>query len=188
MPSYVDQAYFSSAFHDDPKKMTDTMLESIGDEFDTFDTVIGTGLSGTIFICRTEQHLSKRFGILRKPGVSSHADRELEGSVGTGWIFVDDFISSGATFRRVATHMTINHPDSVFAGVYLYENNHRAWLNRALALDTYSGLMDIVVGPLQGPMPEEYTEEWYSPGGPRSFPYRYNTPITRVASDRRVSL
>jgi adenine/guanine phosphoribosyltransferase-like PRPP-binding protein len=65
-----------------------------------FDTVIGTGLSGALVVPMLARALDKHFAVVRKPD-NSHSCERIEGTIGDHWLFVDDLISSGETFRRV---------------------------------------------------------------------------------------
>ena len=66
-----------------------------------FDTLIGTGFSGSVVIPSLAMAMGKTYVLVRKPGVSSHSHRDLLGELGERFVFVDDFVSSGATRRRV---------------------------------------------------------------------------------------
>ena len=67
------------------------------------DTLVGTGMSGTLIVPRLAERLGLAWGVVRKPGVSSHAGSTTfyEGQMGRHWAFVDDFICSGDTLVRV---------------------------------------------------------------------------------------
>lgn len=67
-----------------------------------FDTLVGTGFSGGIVIPSLALAMGKNFVLIRKETDDSHHGRgRLVGSLGERWIFVDDFVSSGATRKRV---------------------------------------------------------------------------------------
>lgn len=67
-----------------------------------FDTLVGTGFSGGIIIPTLALRLRKKFVMIRKENDDSHhGSGRLLGELGSRWIFVDDFVSSGATRRRV---------------------------------------------------------------------------------------
>ncbi|WP_158881951.1 hypothetical protein [Amycolatopsis anabasis] len=66
-----------------------------------FDTMIGTGLSGSLVVPVIARALGKHWAIVRKPNDGSHSNKPLEGTVGDRWVFVDDFVESGATRNRV---------------------------------------------------------------------------------------
>lgn len=89
-----------------------------------FDTFIGTGISGALIVPLLSFAMSKRFAIVRKPNDGSHSWCRIEGTVGSRWIFVDDFIEGGSTFRRVYTaveELTRAHVHPCdFAGTFLY--------------------------------------------------------------------
>lgn len=91
-----------------------------------YDTLVGTGLSGALVVPRLADALDKHFLLVRKPNRAerSHAEQEAEGYLGTGWIFVDDFIASGRTWRRVDEVVTrianAREHKTRYAGAYLY--------------------------------------------------------------------
>lgn len=66
------------------------------------DTLIGTGMSGCLVVPRLAERLGLAWGVVRKPGVSSHAgDTRFEGQMGRNWVMVDDFVCSGDTVLSV---------------------------------------------------------------------------------------
>jgi len=77
-------------------------LVAAGISRDSFPSLslIGTGLSGTLAVPHLARHLGSLWGIVRKE-ISPHDSRLFVGAVEDRWIFVDDFVSSGATQRRV---------------------------------------------------------------------------------------
>ncbi|NKS98826.1 hypothetical protein GS498_20965 [Rhodococcus hoagii] len=90
-----------------------------------FDTVVGTGLSGALAAPVVALEFNADLLVIRKVNDSSHADRMEEGSLGRRWLFVDDFIETGATFRRVHAHVEevaskYKRPME-FAGAFLYD-------------------------------------------------------------------
>ena len=119
-----------------------------------YDTIVGTGLSGTIFAARVAPGLSKKFAIVRKPHHGSHSGIKVEGQVGKRWVFVDDFVSSGATLKRTLEMMQSKHPDAVFVGVYQYE--YSRWEDKTEAALNY-GLWsnEVTLGPAFGPLTRE---------------------------------
>ncbi|AYD87004.1 phosphoribosyl transferase [Mycobacterium phage NearlyHeadless] len=85
-----------------------------------FDTLVGTGLSGTIAVIKLAKMLDKRYLLVRKPNDGSHSSQPAEGSLGRRWVFVDDLISSGRTFARVWNKIQSWGFDTEFVGVFLY--------------------------------------------------------------------
>lgn len=87
---------------------------------DTFDVLVGRGVSGTVMVSRLAPILGKRFIVTRKPAENSHTGYEYEGNVPTTdtfrWTFVDDFISSGATFMDTYRVMRERFPNAAFVG------------------------------------------------------------------------
>jgi hypothetical protein len=70
-----------------------------------YDTIVGTGVSGTVFASRVAASMRKKLVIVRKPDEKTHDGHTVIGDVGKRWLFVDDFISRGTTIRRVQDSM-----------------------------------------------------------------------------------
>lgn len=89
-----------------------------------YDTMVGTGLSGSVVVPILATLLGKTWMIVRKPGEAAHSSHVAEGRLGQRWIFVDDFMATGATQMRVRdriadvadAHGFLTH----FIGSYLY--------------------------------------------------------------------
>lgn len=64
------------------------------------DTIVGTGLSGTMVVPMLAWVTGKQFAIVRK-GEPNHSYIDVEGKIGHKWVFVDDLISTGDTLKRV---------------------------------------------------------------------------------------
>lgn len=95
----VDDHYFCRAFSE--YETLESELVKAARRRD-FDTIVGTGLSGSLVVPALARKLGKHWAVVRKPGVSSHSgERVCEGTLGERWLFVDDFVSSGATLERV---------------------------------------------------------------------------------------
>jgi len=72
-----------------------------------FDTFVATGLSGTCAATVLAYALGKNYLILRKEDdTSTHDGRRAFGVLGERFIFLDDFVSSGETRRRVLRQLT----------------------------------------------------------------------------------
>lgn len=108
----------------EPSKVAKAMREQLADV--DYDTIVGTGLSGAIIVPMLAQRLRKHALIVRKPRDGSHSAQSVEGKLGKRWLFVDDFVSTGATSRRVhdAIHDTAfeNAHDTEFVGTFSYES------------------------------------------------------------------
>ena len=92
-----------------------------------FDTLVGTGFSGGVVIPSLALALGKHFVLIRKETDDSHHGQgRLLGTLGDRWIFVDDFISSGATRRRVAEKIglacALEEVSTTWVGQYMYVN------------------------------------------------------------------
>lgn len=67
-----------------------------------FDTIVATGVSGLVVAPILAHALGKDLFVVRKSDdTTNHSGKPTAGVLGERWVFVDDFISSGATFRRV---------------------------------------------------------------------------------------
>jgi adenine/guanine phosphoribosyltransferase-like PRPP-binding protein len=92
-----------------------------------FDTIVGTGLSGALVIPRLAAALGCHWMIVRKDNDNSHSDYKTEGTLGHRWMFVDDLISTGTTYKRVREAITDLAGRRDFStehvGVYLYADN-----------------------------------------------------------------
>lgn len=96
-----------------------------------YDTLVGTGISGTVFASRVARSVGKKFAIVRKDE-TTHDRHKVVGVVGNRWLFVDDFISRGETIRRVQNKMDGFYEDykysfddvrPEFVGVYEFDYN-----------------------------------------------------------------
>lgn len=90
-----------------------------------FDTLVGTGFSGGIVIPALALKMGKKFVLVRKEGDDSHhGGGRLLGTLGSNWVFVDDFIASGKTRYRVITKIMDSLPltggSTRMVGQYLY--------------------------------------------------------------------
>jgi orotate phosphoribosyltransferase len=93
-----------------------------------YDMIIGTGLSGGLVIPKLADALGVDWGIVRKEEEESHRERRVEGTrFGRKWVFVDDFVASGATRRRVKAEVQRYCRDrgitTEYAGTYSYRNS-----------------------------------------------------------------
>lgn len=92
-----------------------------------FDTMVGTGFSGGIVIPALALAMGKKFILIRKETDDSHHGKgRLLGQLGARWIFVDDFVSSGRTRRRVIEKMheaaEEYEAETECVGQYMYVN------------------------------------------------------------------
>lgn len=141
-------SYFDRALSETNRKLVGEIRKAT--EGVNFDTVVGTGLSGTIFAARVAPVLGKHFAIVRKPDDrSTHSDLRIEGTIGYRWIFVDDFLCSGATMKRTMEEMTETYPDCEFSGYYTYRDP--TFVSATEACRRFRWAADLVLGPVLGP-------------------------------------
>lgn len=97
--SITSAGYFGSAI-EKPYTITDRIVKYLRAENVSFDSIVVTGISGAILgplvAFATDSHL-----LFVRKGESTHSHKTVEGKLGKRWIFLDDFVESGATFRRV---------------------------------------------------------------------------------------
>lgn len=119
--------YFDEAILNLPKVIEDAKAEL---EKVEFDTLVGTGFSGGIVIPSLALAMGKKFVLIRKETDDSHHGKgRMVGQLGTAWVFVDDFISSGTTRRRVmdkvAEAVAETGQPTTMVGQYMYQA--RSW-------------------------------------------------------------
>lgn len=150
-PGLVSYSYFSTAFTHSNGELVEEMRHVVAGV--KYDTIIGTGLSGTVFTARVAPGLKKVFAILRKEDdTSTHSGNKLEGRVGKSWVFADDFSETGATLARVVKYMQRNHPECEFKGMYSYERGTFCTPEDLQEKFYYnSKLVDLLRGPVLGP-------------------------------------
>jgi orotate phosphoribosyltransferase len=91
--------YLDRALYDLPTLLRDARKTLVDVDF---DTIVGTGFSGGLVVPTLAMRLKKKFVLIRKENDDSHhGSGRLIGELGERWLFVDDFVSSGATKRRV---------------------------------------------------------------------------------------
>jgi len=117
-------------------------------DIDKADTLVGTGLSGTLAVAELARKLEKRYLIVRKENDGSHSYHPVEGTLGKKWLFVDDLVGSGRTFARVWDTIEGLVEDrkfkTEFVGTFLYtdyefvspaSSRTRRWLKNAERYD-----------------------------------------------------
>jgi hypothetical protein len=143
-------SYFSKALTYSNRKLLSEFRAGMSDV--SFDTVVGTGLSGTVYVSRVAPILGSKFAIVRKPDdQSTHSCYRIEGSVGLEYIIADDFVCSGRTVRRVIEQMLVEFPWSKFMGVWCYEA--RTFKSREYILKKWRWADEAIHGaPMYGPL------------------------------------
>jgi len=95
---------------------------------DEFDSIVVTGVSGMAVGFPLALRLKKPIAVLRKAGDDTHSFKTLEGGddLGERVLFVDDFVSNGATRARVID-MVEKDPDAKVVGTYQYRDDLLEW-------------------------------------------------------------
>jgi hypothetical protein len=97
-------ATYSSRMINDPAGIAEELRLSAREKGIKFDTIVGRGSSGMLIVPLVARILRKKWFIVRKDEeVRSSHDSSCKwmGELGKRWIFLDDFCSSGSTFRKV---------------------------------------------------------------------------------------
>jgi hypothetical protein len=119
------QQYSDWAYTDPAGIITAAYRNLQGIEFDTF---VARGLSGILVAPLLARAMSRNFLIVRKPNENSHSWSIIEGTFGRKWIFLDDFTSSGETFRAcrdaIDSFVTVPHE---LVGAYEYHTAPAGW-------------------------------------------------------------
>lgn len=95
---------YSSRMLSDPAGIAEELRVSAREQGIKFDTIVGRGSSGMLIVPIVARILRKKWLIVRKhEEVQSSHDSSCKwmGELGKRWIFLDDFSSSGQTFRKV---------------------------------------------------------------------------------------
>lgn len=66
-----------------------------------FESIVGRGLSGALVVPMLATALGRSWAIVRKEGEQRHSHDKIEGEIGETFIFVDDLVASGGTYRAV---------------------------------------------------------------------------------------
>lgn len=90
-------AYLKDVFEDYDRLIEHCVKELTGREF---DTLVGTGLSGTLILLPVAKRLGVHAAVVRKDE-DCHSSLTVEGTIGKRWIMLDDQVASGVTARRV---------------------------------------------------------------------------------------
>lgn len=99
-----DNGYSTRAFRGDLAEILRDLEAATQRANVTYDTLIGTGLSGALVVPYLAVNMKLHWAIVRK-NETHHSSNQVEGSIGRRWLFVDDFISTGSTYGRVRTEV-----------------------------------------------------------------------------------
>lgn len=95
-----------------------------------FDCIVATGMSGALVASPVAIRLHRPLVIIRKPSDDCHDGSDIihmEG-IGKRWLFLDDFMSMGGTFRRVRERMKDLYAiETRYVGSYFYSTQELIW-------------------------------------------------------------
>ena len=116
--------YYMKHLFSSPEFVLERAAGVLRNQLQHIDTFVGIGNSGVAPLMLFAYKFRKTFAIVRKEGVSSHSRHIVEGRVGDTWLFVDDLIASGNTWRRISEAMSKEYPRSICYGAYLYDGQY----------------------------------------------------------------
>lgn len=130
MPVKSD-SYYSGSLYQDYSTVVDHCIKLLKPVEDEFDGLVATGLSGGTLIATVATLMGKKWAVVRKSDAVSHSSNRFEGTIGDRWVFIDDFISSGASLIRCIQAINYKYrqlhdwedyrgPKPVFVGCVLY--------------------------------------------------------------------
>lgn len=97
--------------------VVDQLYVALSKVADQFDSILVTGLSGTVPGSILAYRLNKNLVVVRKDSESSHG-QSVEGTLAGRHIIIDDFVSSGATINRLLRHERIRNRVPVYVVLY----------------------------------------------------------------------
>lgn len=110
--------YLRGAFENFGKLIADAR-RLLSDE--DYDTIVATGISGTVAAAALASAFNKHLLIVRKvDDKSNHSGNQVEGVSGLRYLFVDDHISTGSTRRRVQAMVSALQNAPRYVGTYTY--------------------------------------------------------------------
>jgi len=152
-------SYLASAVKDNENTVINTTHRLRVMTF-AFDTLVCRGLSGSLVVPQVARALNLNFLIVRKEELHHGINEFAEGQLGKHWLFVDDFISSGATLEatgEAVSKVVDGYPGFVteYMGYYAYITNRFRWRDE-FPRQFISEKPE--VSPNPGPMAFKYTD------------------------------
>lgn len=97
-PTSRHAAYLREVFED-----TKTVIARIAHRLEgrDYDTIVGSGVSGTLLALMLRDRLKKHVAITRKARDGSHSYNMVEGTLGARYVIVDDQVASGNTVNHI---------------------------------------------------------------------------------------
>lgn len=117
LPITIHSAYLTRAIKEPAKVRADLVHLLANIDFDSF---VVAGVSGLIIAGQLSDAIGKPFLYVRKADESGHSTQRVEGTLCKRWVFVDDFVSSGATLQRVINEVTRISSQTTLVGVAQY--------------------------------------------------------------------
>jgi adenine/guanine phosphoribosyltransferase-like PRPP-binding protein len=120
-------AYYMTDVVSSPEYVIERAQSKLSASSISFDTLVGTGLSGAVIVPRLAESLGVNWLLVRKRNDGSHSPQPCEGYLGRRWLFVDDLIDSGETLNRcrdiVARVAGLRRYATEHVGSYLYRDD-----------------------------------------------------------------
>lgn len=115
-----------------------------------FDTIVFCGMSGAIFAPLLADRLGKEIVLVRKESDSNHSCMSVEGySAIRKYIFVDDLICSGDTFRRCQEKIQKFAPSAVCIASYQYREGYYKEIKSESINEDFAGVSEPITSSIE---------------------------------------
>ncbi|HEY6021002.1 MAG TPA: phosphoribosyltransferase [Candidatus Paceibacterota bacterium] len=118
-----DPGYYDDALSN-PIPTVDKCIRALAESRIDYDTIVVQGISGMLIGPMLAAFTGKNLLIVPKPDdTHNHRGHGPVGTIEGRWIFVDDFISTGATHNRVREEVSRYSPESQEVAIVEYFAN-----------------------------------------------------------------
>jgi len=113
---------FSDSELHDLRNVVNATIAGLQPHLAEFDSIAVRGVSGIVVGAPVALALGRPLVVIRKPTENAHSSRHVNtGQIGAQYVFLDDFVASGATRKAVADAISqAGGPDNPYA-TYEYE-------------------------------------------------------------------
>lgn len=130
-----------------------------------FDTIVFSGMSGAIFAPLLADRLGKEIALVRKESDSNHSCMSVEGYADIRkYVFVDDLICSGDTFRRCQEKIQKFAPSAICVASYQYREGYYKEIKSEPVNEDFTDVSEPINSSIEEGARVEPTigVEWYS--------------------------
>jgi len=117
--------YLQQAFqHTHRKDAIEDAVFALSKHRKCFETIVVTGLSGTLIGPTVAYLMGKDLGVVRQRK-SKHCDFKLEATKPIkNYIIIDDMVDTGDTIKKIIKDVDSFYPNAILYGVYCYQSNN----------------------------------------------------------------